>query len=803
MSTVTPSAAELERRKSLRIRLRSDLNIEAHKYEGRTFYVVKDPVSLRYYRLKDNEHFLLKFLDGHHTLESAQKAYEREYRPERLKLEDLEGFAQQLLTAGLALSESPKAGQQLFERRGKRRRSEWMQTLTNILYIKIPIFDPERVLQRMLKYLGWIFSLWFFTLSVMFMASAVLLVLLHMDTFRAKWPDYQYFFRFENALRMWLTLGVVKVIHEFGHGLSCKVFGGEVHEMGGLLLCFSPALYCNVSDAWILPNKWHRIIISFAGIYVELLIAAMATFLFMRDWFAIGIFLGLIAFFLLLLQQWRGLIVLGFLTIAGFIGTTFVPEEYLSNTALHLMVVCSVSTIFFNANPLMRYDGYYVVADWLEIPNLREKSNRFLKNLVLDKCLGVEVPPEEYMETYRKCLFVGYAIISYVYRWVVTFGILYLFFTFLRPYKLEIVGHVLTLAAVLSMTIWPVYRLFKGIYKRGRLPDMKRPRVIATVSVVLAVLVAVCVVPLPISRIAGKALVQAHPDATAIVVLKRTAILRQLKVQRGERVNKGAVLALFRDPDMEDRFNVKQAEFDNAQTQLELLQSQKKVTTDPRELSRIDEDIAASTGKRNSLQTDLIAMRRIMDEDLVLVAPRDGYIGQGPKIDDIGRQLQGVRQQAQDSLRESAREGSSDPSAEGPRLQVPPVFTIHDTQPSEDHPVRLRAWMPLSTSDYQRLRQNLHDLNKENEKNGTNKKLDVSVRVLGLVDHPWSATLAYLDESEMKSVPELLSQGKGGPVPVKPSARRSSGAGAAGRSSTWPTSTWNRTPRWPWARWRR
>ena len=103
----TAPASELERRKQVRICLRGDLNIEPQKYEGRTYYVVKDPVSLRYYRLKDNEHFLLKFLDGHHTLESAQKAYEREYRPERLKLEDLEGFAQQLLTAGLALSESP------------------------------------------------------------------------------------------------------------------------------------------------------------------------------------------------------------------------------------------------------------------------------------------------------------------------------------------------------------------------------------------------------------------------------------------------------------------------------------------------------------------------------------------------------------------------------------------------------------------------------------------------------------------------------------------------------------------------
>src|SRR6476620_500394 len=165
-------AADLERRKSLKIRLRKDLEVDSPQYEGRTFFVVNDPVGLRYYRLKDNEHVLLQFLDGKHTLEDAQKAYEREYRPERLKLEDLEGFAQQLLTAGLAISDSPKAGKQLYERRGKRRRTEWLQTLTNILYIKIPVFDPEWVLKKMLAYVRFIFTAWFGLLSLALMVGA-------------------------------------------------------------------------------------------------------------------------------------------------------------------------------------------------------------------------------------------------------------------------------------------------------------------------------------------------------------------------------------------------------------------------------------------------------------------------------------------------------------------------------------------------------------------------------------------------------------------------------------------------------
>src|SRR6266436_115355 len=178
MKTDTP-ASDLERRKQVKLRVRSDLAIAPQKYEGRTYYVVKDPVSLRYYRFKEQEHYLLGFMDGEHTLDEAQKEYEKRFRPERLTLEDLEGFAQQLLTAGLAQNESPQAGKQLFDRRKKRLRSEWMQALTNILYIKIPIFDPDKLLTKMARYTRWVFTTTFLMLSVGVMLAAVLLVATH------------------------------------------------------------------------------------------------------------------------------------------------------------------------------------------------------------------------------------------------------------------------------------------------------------------------------------------------------------------------------------------------------------------------------------------------------------------------------------------------------------------------------------------------------------------------------------------------------------------------------------------------
>lgn len=701
MSTATP-ASDLERRKSLRIRLRADLDIEAHKYEGKTFYVVKDPVSLRYYRLKDNEHFLLQFLDGKHTLEQAQKAYEKEYRPERLRLEDLEGFAQQLLTAGLALSDSPKAGKQLFERRGKRRRREFLQTFTNILYIKIPVFDPERLLQWMLGYVGWIFSLWFFSLSCVAMVAAILLVATHFDTFRGKLPSYHEFFSLKSAIYLWIALGVVKVIHEFGHGLSCKRFGGEVHEMGALLMCLSPALYCNVSDAWILPNKWHRIIISAAGIYVELLIAAIATFVW---WYT-------------------------------------PTQPFINNLSLSLMVVCSVSTVVFNANPLMRYDGYYVLADWLEIPNLREKANRYLKNIVLDQCLGIEVPPEEYMELWRKVLFLAYAIVSYIYRWVVTFTIIVIFGDFLKPYKLEIIANMMKIAALMSMTIWPAFNLFKGIHRRGRLPDMKRNRVIVTSVVAGVVLVFLCFVPVPISRLRGLAIVQAHPEHSSQIVLKRTALLQKLLVKPGDRVTKDQELAVFRDPDLEEKLSQARAELENADETIRQLRTQKRETTVPQERSRIDDQLITALGKQQTAEATLEALRRVQKEDLVVTAPRDGVVGIAPQVEEVGKLFEGAREQG----------GAT------------PIFTVHE-------PGKLRLCLPLVTADYNRLAKDRKELKAKDP----DAELWINLRVHGLDSQTWRGKIERLDESEARYIPHMLSSRAGGPVATQPPSPRAQG----------------------------
>src|SRR5947208_4795686 len=539
MKQQTP-ASDVERRKQVKVRMRGDLAIGPQKYEGRTYYVVKDPVSLRYYRFKEHEHFVIKLMDGGTSLDDAQKEFEKQYRPERMKLEDLEAFAQQLVNAGLAQNESPQAGKLLFDQRRKRRRNEWLQTLTNILYIKIPLFDPDKLLTRMVPYTWWIFTIPFLLLSIGVMLGAILLVATHFDAFLDKLPYSGNFFTFrnfasfaaQNLAYMWVGLAVVKVIHEFGHGLSCKTFGGEVHEMGLLFLVLSPAMYCNVSDAWTLPNKWKRIIISAAGIYVELMIASIATFVW---WHTPShpLFFGLA----------------------------------INNLSLSLMVLCSISTVLFNANPLMRYDGYYVLADWLEIPNLRDRSNRFLKNVMLEYCLGVEVQPEPYMELSRKVLFVSYAIVSYVYRLWVTYYIILFLYSFLEPYRLQVVSEMLAWAAAGSLIGWPLFRLGKNLHKRGRLPDMKPVRVTISSCVVAAVLLFIFLVPLPVSRVIQTGAVELQPDPdqpedAAKIFVPVPGILEKLepRCRDGQRVEEGEVLAEFRSSDLQEQLDKQEAE---------------------------------------------------------------------------------------------------------------------------------------------------------------------------------------------------------------------------------------------------
>jgi putative peptide zinc metalloprotease protein len=680
-----------ERRKAVKLKVRPDLQIYEQKYEGKTYHVVKDPVCLRYYRFNKQEYFVFNLFDGEHTLEQIRDRFEDEFKPHRLEYRDLEAFARQLVTAGLIQHEQSGAGRHLFERRAKQRRLRRLATLTNILYIKIPVFDPDRLLTWLYKYTRWVFTPWFFLLSVGLILAAVLHVTLHFDTFYSKLPAYQEFFTFNSVLYLWLSLGVVKVIHEFGHGLSCKAFGGESHEMGVLLMCLSPALYCNVTDAWTLADKWKRIIISFAGIYVELVIAALATFV----WW-------------------------------------YTPQyPVVNNIALCVMVLCSISTVVFNANPLMRFDGYYMLADWLEIPNLREKANRYLNNLFLSQALGIEVPPEPYMSPWRKTLFVVFAVASWVYRWVILFGILWFLSDFLGP-KLRILSQMLAIASLLSIFIWPTYRVVKNIRQRGRLPDMKPTRVYTTLTVLVGLLACFFLLPLPVSRVRETGLIVVEPEAMEGVLLPEPARLVAREVKPGQYVRKGQVLGRFASETLDldaDRASALSDSHWRAVEQIKNSIDQAVRQNDDTAAQRYALEAREMTERALAADQHLANLRRRQKAVRELVAPRDGVVLQAPSPEEVWKLFD---------------RGYTDTT---------PVFVVGD-------PTRLNVRVPVDPADYRLLKEDLKHQD----------PLEVSILVKGRSDRPLAGKLRLrnMPQQNAATVPISLTQRGGGPLAVKP-----------------------------------
>ncbi len=681
-----------ERRKQVRLKVRPDLQVTEQRYEGKVAHVVKDPVCLRYYRFNKQEYFVFRLFDGEHTMDEVRKAFEDEFKPHRLEFQDLESFARQLITAGLVQQEMPGTGKHLFRRRLKQRRTRRVAAISNILYWKIPVFDPDRILTWMYQYLSWIFTWWFFTASVSLMLAAGLHVTLHFQTFYDKLPQYHEFFAFNSMLYLWLSLGVVKVIHEFGHGLSCKAYGGESHEMGVLLMCLSPALYCNVTDAWTVANKWKRIIISFAGIYVELIIAALATFVW---WY-----------------------------------TPHLPVT--NNIALCLMTLCSVSTFVFNANPLMRFDGYYMMADWLEIPNLRDRSNKFLNNLFLEKCLGIEVPPEPYMATGRKFLFVIYASASWIYRWTVTFSVIWFLSDFLGP-KLKIISQMIAIASLVSMFVWPVIRVIKNIRQRGRLPDMKTKRVYATFAVAGALIAAFFFLPLPVSRVRETGVVFVHPDAGEPVGLGSAAILVKLDVEDGQQIHKWDVIAQFDPKRLKGRLEELDSKVEAAKQEALQIRTQLIPSAPPEQKTGYEKEAADADVRADQLRIQANSLRAELEKTKTLHSPCDGVVTGLPRPTELGKEF------------------------EASNTETKPFCTVGDLG-------RLIVRLPISPVEYRLLKQDMPP----------GGELDVSILVKGQTSAVVIGKLRKLPESDAKQVPIGLTQRAGGPLAVKQSGEQGS-----------------------------
>jgi len=574
MATLAESLVSSSSRK-LPIRMRPDLRATQHRYQGRIYWVVKDPVGLQYFRFEEEEFAILHMLDGQSSLDEIAERFERQFPPQTIRTEELQQFIGMLHRSGLVLTDASGQGAQLKKRRDERVRAERIGTLTNVLSMRFKGIDPDRILNFLYPWVRWFFSVPAMIFCILLGLMALTLIVVQFDVFQSRLPSFQTFFAAKNWLWLGLTLAVTKILHEFGHGLSCKHFGGECHEIGVMLLVLTPCLYCNVSDSWMLPNRWHRAAIGAAGMYVELVLASIATFIW---WF----------------------------TEPG-------PLNYI---CLNVMFISSVSTVMFNANPLLRYDGYYILSDILEIPNLRQKASTILNRKLGKWCLGLEEPDDPFLPKRNQALFALYSVAAAAYRWVVVLSILYFLNKVFEPYGLKILGQLIALGALYGLVIQPFVNLFKFFKVPGRLGKVERWRMYTTLGLITAAVLGVLMIPLP-SHIYCSLVVQ--PRGADSVYVEQDGILEEVFAKPGDRVEKGQPLAQLSNIDIDISIADLQGQREVYQAQLE-------------GLMRLSFDDQSASARVNEVTESLKSVeqqlkQRLEDrEKLRLVAPRAGTV---------------------------------------------------------------------------------------------------------------------------------------------------------------------------------
>ena len=324
--------------------LREDLEVSRHVFRGAPAYIVRDPITFQNQRLEPNDYAILCRITSDMNLGAT---FDRLVEEGRLTRDDEHRFYEFILslhTLGflrLPLSDD----RMLYKRYMVREQIKRRERLSSILFFRIPVWNPNAFLDRTIGMMRPLFSTGAFILWAMLLCSAVYIAV-------RNWSELvnplQSVLAAENVFLMWLTLIGLKVFHEFGHAYACKHYGGHVPEMGIYLILFTPCAYVDATASWGFSKKRHRLFVSLAGMYIEIALACLAVFV------------------------WA-----------------LTEPSLIHSVAHNAIFLASAVTVLFNINPLMRYDGYYILCDLLEIPNLRAKSSECLATQIKSRLLGV------------------------------------------------------------------------------------------------------------------------------------------------------------------------------------------------------------------------------------------------------------------------------------------------------------------------------------------------------------------------------------------------------------------------------
>ena len=541
-------------------RIRPDLVIRC---TGEGEYVVKCPADGSYFRMGEVEHFLLTQLDGQKSARSVRDAYKERFR-ERLGSSDLNEFLDAIKPLGLlelseseqkllrSMSSSNGTDDDEDSETGKRGRG-------SILFFRRNIFDPDRLLNALEPQLQFVWTRGFVVVTALMMFAALLVVWNSRHELVTTFSDG---FRWETVTIVWITLILATTLHEFAHGLTCKHYGGEVREIGVLFALFTPCFYCNVTDAWLIPKKSHRLWVTLAGGYCDLCLWALAVFV------------------------WR-------LTV---------QDSLVNYVAWVVLTVCG-GRLFINLNPLLRMDGYYLLSDWLEIPNLRKRATDYWMQHVRWLLWGAARPHP--VERGRALLIYGMLI------WV--FALVFLDLVFLGLFQF-VSGQLgpLGLIFMLLLLFVALKRVFRGFFG-GEFTIMiaTRPQRTATWAFgTLGVLALLFLVPLPYV-VNGN--FEVRPGTRTEVHAPVSGFLRLVHREEGDRVTPDETIVELDVPDLGSQLKRKRAEVQEVEATLR----RSRTGPRPEEVAEQRQRVKRSEGWSNLARQDLERARLSLQQDFI------------------------------------------------------------------------------------------------------------------------------------------------------------------------------------------
>jgi len=482
----------------LQPRLRSHARVIRQMYRGQIWYVLEDPANQKFHRFTPAAHLVIGSMNGQHTVQELWEMTCERLGDDAPTQDEIIHLLGQLHATDVLQCDVPPDAVELLERRERQQRRRMQQQLFAVFAWRVPLVDPERFLGAALPIVAPLMGLAGAALWLAVVLPAIALVAMHWTELthdlvgRALLP--------QNVLAVWLIFPVVKTLHELGHAFTTKKFGGEVHDMGVMLLVVTPVPYVDASAAWAFRSKWHRALVGCGGMIVELFIAAIAVYI------------------------WS----------AAEPGVVRLVTQ-------NAIMIAGISTVLFNANPLLRYDGYHILVDLIEIPNLRQRANMYLLYLCERYGFGRAEAEEPIATPGERVSFVVYATAAFLYRILVIIGIM--LFIGDRYFWLA------AFFATFCLIAWIGVPTFKGIRFLANSPRIRKVRfraIAATTAVIVAVLV-ICITPIPYrSLIEG---VVWLPEES-YVRSAAAGFVQRVAVEPGAHVRRGDLLIVMRDEEI-------------------------------------------------------------------------------------------------------------------------------------------------------------------------------------------------------------------------------------------------------------